>query len=114
MNRRTDKDYLNDIKKEIELIESILEECTYEEYLADIKIQHIVERAIEIISEASKHIQPGYKNHCTEIQWDRIKSMRNIVAHEYMNIDLDIMWNTINNELTDLKDCINYLIEYLS
>lgn len=38
-----------------------------------------------------------------EKDWHAIKAMRNLHAHDYENVDLDIVWNTLREDIPDLK-----------
>ena len=48
-----------------------------------------------------------------QIPWRKVIGLRNIISHEYANIDYDIIWNVINKHLTPLKEVVEQLIEDL-
>lgn len=59
-------------------------------------------RLLEIIGEASRRVSPGGRERHPEIPWPDIGDMRNRLAHGYDEIDLDIVWQVLTNELPPL------------
>ncbi len=49
-----------------------------------------------------KEIKDKYQ----EVAWAKIKGMRNILVHNYGNIQLKVIWNTVNTSITPLKEQI--------
>lgn len=58
---------------------------------------------IHIMGEASNHIPDEIKDKYAEIPWNEIRGMRNRIAHEYFEIDEDLVWETIKNDFPELK-----------
>ena len=87
----------------IEKIEIITKDLSYGDYLLDWIKQDAIIRNIEIIGEASKHIEDKLKDKYPEISWFLIKGMRNFLVHEYFKVDHDAVWNTFQNDLPQLK-----------
>ncbi len=87
----------------IEKIEIITKDLSYDDYLLDWIKQDAIIRNIEIIGEASKHIEDKLKDKYPEISWFLIKGMRNFLVHEYFKVDHDAVWNTFQNDLPQLK-----------
>ncbi|OGI19127.1 MAG: hypothetical protein A3B68_08015 [Candidatus Melainabacteria bacterium RIFCSPHIGHO2_02_FULL_34_12] len=59
-------------------------------------------KVIEIIGEAASKISKDFKNKHTEIPWQDIVGMRNHLIHVYFDIDLDILWDTVNKDISKL------------
>ncbi len=70
-----------------------------------------VERCLEIISEASRHIPDALKESRPEIPWRRIADMGNRIRHAYQAIDSDIVWEIVTVELRELRAAIEALIK---
>ena len=72
---------------------------------------------IEAIGEGIKRIDERTKQQLLpnrpEIPWVAVKGMRNHIAHGYFDINTDLVWDTIKNDLPPLKDAIDYFIENL-
>ena len=69
-------------------------------------LRMIVERAIEIISEASRHIPESEKEKFPEIDWRGIKTIGNVLRHEYDVVLPEIIWNVATNEFEKLEGVI--------
>ena len=65
-----------------------------------------IQHAIEIISEASKHIPSELLEHAPEIPWRSIRGMGNILRHEYHHIADDVIWDVIHHDLPVLKSAV--------
>lgn len=70
-----------------------------------------VERLLEIIGEASRNISEETKQNHLEIAWNQINAFRNRLAHGYFDIDLDILWEIITQDLPSLVNSIKKIIE---
>lgn len=68
-------------------------------------------RNFEIIGEAAKHLSESTFERTTDIPWHRITAFRNILIHGYMDVDLEQVWNVIENDLQNLKEAVNYLLK---
>nr|CAD6422404.1 hypothetical protein REQ54_02361 [Rhizobium sp. Q54] len=97
---------LDDILEMIALIERTVSG----QMRAEIERDHIlnlgIQRAIEIISEASKHIPKDLLEQAPEIPWPSIRGMGNVLRHEYHRIADDVFWNVIQHDLPVLKQAI--------
>lgn len=95
--------FFADMLAAIEKIKRYLENITLEEFLEDEMRIDAVVRNLEIIGEAAGKIPPETRSKCSHIPWKRIVGLRNILIHEYFGIDMDIVWDIIENYLPDLE-----------
>jgi uncharacterized protein with HEPN domain len=56
-------------------------------------------KAVEIIGEAASRVSPEARAECPGIPWFDIIAMRNRLIHAYFDIDRDIVWRTVSEEL---------------
>ena len=103
--------YLYDIKEAIEKIEAFTKDFAFEEFVQDSKTSDAVIRNLEIIGEASKHIPKRIKEKHSDIDWKAIMGMRDIIAHEYFGVKLEIVWKTIKKRLPDLRNKIAEILK---
>ena len=63
----------------------------------------VIQRNIEIIGEAARWLPQDIKDRYEYIEWSAIIGMRNIIAHQYFGIDIDIIWTTLKTDFLILK-----------
>lgn len=78
-----------------------------EGFLRDMKTQDAVIRNIEVIGQAVKDfgVDELITGH-SDIPWDKITGMRNILAHQYLGVDMQLTWEVVANHLPQLKSTI--------
>ena len=70
---------------------------------SDELIQTWILHHLLILGEAATRISDEFKENHSEIPWPKIIGMRNILVHNYLGIDLDIVWSVIDKDLPELK-----------
>ena len=105
-----DSAYLLDIFKAAKLALGYLEGKTKEEFFKDTQCQDAVIRRLEIIGEAAGRVSVATTTKFPNLPWKKMVSMRNIMIHEYEDIDLGIVWDTIQNDLPPLIHLLEPLI----
>lgn len=98
--------YIEDIKKSIVKIEKYTKRISREKFLKDEKTQDALVRNLEIIGEAAKNIPHKVRAAYPQIPWRGIITMRNKIIHEYFGVDLDILWQTVKEDIPELKSKI--------
>ena len=90
-------------------------ECTSPLDLAafqtDRKSQLSIERLLEIIGEAAKHISPELKAGTTSVPWREITDLRNVVSHEYFQLRIEVLWGVVLHEIPKLSVKIQQILE---
>ena len=84
---------------------------TFNEFEEDDKTIDSVLRNLEIIGEASRHIPRSIKEKYRDLPWMEMYTMRNIVVHEYHGVNLNIIWQTITEDLPPLVPKIKKILE---
>ena len=110
MSRHTELRLL-DILDAIERVFSYVKGMSYKDFMADQKTQDAVVRNIEIIGEAARGIPKVFRADNSQIPWDDIIGMRNIIVHHYFGILIDVVWDIVKKELPMLKKQIKSIIE---
>lgn len=106
MSKRNIALYLDDIRNAVEKIEEYTKNITFRDFSNDSRTIDAVVRNLEIIGEAAKNIPKEFSLKYPEIPWKKIGGMRDKVIHEYFGIDLEIVWQTIKEDLPLLKEKI--------
>ena len=76
-----------------------------DDFLTDLRTQRAVVMSLMIVGEAASRIlseHPDFANAKTAIPWRGIRGMRNRIAHGYFDIDLHVVWTTVQTELPAL------------
>lgn len=95
-------DYLDDLIAAMDKAMQFVSGMKYKDFVNDDKTAYAVIRAIEIIGEASKKIPSSIKIKYPGIPWKEMAGMRDKLIHEYFGVKLDIVWDTIKNEIPEL------------
>lgn len=105
---------LYDIKQNIELARQFVADLSFDEFLNDQKTVYAVIRALEIISEASRRLPDSFKQQYPTIPWVDIAGAGNVYRHDYEDVSETMIWQTIQNSLSDLAKVIQNELERLS
>lgn len=103
--------YLQHILESIELIEKRIENVSYEDFVHDIDLQDMVIRRLEIIGEAVRNLPKEFRQKHSHIDWQNPADMRSVLIHGYLDVDLDVVWNTVKNDLPPFKEQTKTLVE---
>ena len=102
MSNRTDKEFLADIQEAIRRIRAYTHEMTYNTFLSDTRTQDAVIRNLEIIGEATKKLSIGLRNRYPSVPWKEMAGARDRLIHDYFGVDIEIVWQIVIAELSDL------------
>lgn len=107
---RDDRERFLDILEAIERIEKYTAQGR-SVFDGDELIQTWVLHLLQIIGEAVRALSPTTTSEIEEIEWQKIVGMRNILVHNYFNIDTEIVWAVIEKDLQALKYKIQEFIK---
>jgi uncharacterized protein with HEPN domain len=94
---------LTDIVEAIERINGVLENISLEAFETDWQRQWLVQRGVEIISEASRHLTDEVKARHPEIPWQKVAAIGNVLRHNYENIAAPVIWKLAQTDLPALE-----------
>lgn len=103
MGERTALARTCDILAQIGNLEQFLTGKTLSDFQSDVILRLAVERALEIISEASKHLPDSIKAGHAEIPWQEVRAIGNLLRHEYQRVDADLIWVTATKDIVPLR-----------
>ena len=108
---KDDRVLLTHILNEIRFLRKISAGRKYDDLLSDEYYSHAVIRAIEVIGEASKNLSPRLKADHPGIAWREIAGMRDTVIHRYFEINWQIVWSVITDDLPVLDPEFSALLK---
>lgn len=107
---KDDKIYIEHIFQSISRINTYLADKNHKSFSDDFLAQDAVVRQLEIIGEATKRISKGLKDLNPNIPWSDMAGMRDILIHDYIDVDIDIVWKTATESISVLEDLLKNLI----
>ena len=102
-------DYLDHMRQAATEAQSFVDGMTLEIFEADRRTQQAVIMSLVIIGEAAARMMdryPAFIEDNPQIAWQSMRGMRNRLTHVYFEVDLDVVWNTVQGELPNLLQFI--------
>jgi uncharacterized protein with HEPN domain len=99
---KDDRAYIYDMLTAARLLCQFAEGQTMNQFQNDPMRRSAIERQIEIIGEAANRTSSEFKHQHPEIPWRKIIGQRNILAHEYDDIAVEILWNVVTIHIPQL------------
>ncbi|MFB3788670.1 MAG: DUF86 domain-containing protein [bacterium] len=108
--RRDYRVFLKDALEHIQRIRLFTNQMDKNAFLADEKTQFAVVRCLEIIGEAVVKVPIDVQEKYPDIPWADMRNFRIIAAHQYWKIDLDIVWNIVQDHLHNLENQLHHAL----
>lgn len=99
--------YLMSMKDSCDRILKYADGVSYEKFSSDYLLIDAIERNFLVLGEASKKVPYRFKKKFDKIPWESMYRLRNRIAHEFFDVDPEMLWAIIQN---DLKDNLNDLV----
>jgi len=69
-------------------------------------VQDAVVRNLQTMAESSQRLSPEEKSKYPDIPWREIAGFRNILVHDYLGLDLDVVWSVVQQDIPKLRDAL--------
>jgi Uncharacterized conserved protein len=102
MSKRDHSLLIGDMIESAQKIMFYTKDMTFTDFETDNRTIDAVIRNFEIIGEAANRLEEAYKVINPDIEWNHLRGFRNRVIHEYFGIDLEIVWQIIEEDLPNL------------
>jgi uncharacterized protein with HEPN domain len=103
--------YADDIIESCGKIRRFIAGMTYEAFVADERTLDAVIWNIEVIGEAAKKLPDEVIAQAPEVEWRKIRGMRNVLAHAYFGLDTKVVWNTATTKLDEFEAAVQKLLK---
>jgi uncharacterized protein with HEPN domain len=102
MTQQDDRVYIQHMIDNSNKAINFVQNISREDFNNDEKLRLALTHLLQVIGEAARRISPEFRSNYPQIPWKGIVGMRSKVVHDYLNVDEDIVWQTINKDLTPL------------
>lgn len=104
---KNDKYYIEKIINDLQFIIRQLDNISYSDFHNnELLLDSMMFRLIQI-SESTQKLTNGYKTTHNNIPWHLLYALRNRIVHDYGNVDLNIIYSTLTNDIPELLVLIN-------
>ncbi len=97
-----DPQFLLDMLQSAELIAAYTDKISKDEFIQNVQLQDAVIRRLLVIAEAARRVSETTRQERFDISWAEINGMRNRLVHEYNDVNFDIVWDVVQNEIPSL------------
>lgn len=104
-------EFLEHIQKELKFLVTHSANVSYEQFVNDDLINRAYLRSLEIIGEASKKVPDEIRYKYKEVDWRGMTGLRDVLIHQYFQVDYQLVWQVIQEDIPLAKDWIDYVIE---
>ncbi len=94
--------YLEELKEFCRKVVEFTSHVDFDEFIKDEKLQLAVVKLIENIGEVSKRLSETARMRYSKVDWKKGMAMRDKLVHDYMDVDLEIVFDVCSNEIPDL------------
>lgn len=109
------KIFFNDIIEAVGLIQKFVEKMSFEEFKRNQIVRDATVYRLQIIGEAAYHIPDSIKEQYSQIPWKEImKGVRNRLIHVYDEVNMEVIWDIIKNDLGPLEKQIRLILNSIS
>ncbi len=102
--------YIEHILQSIERIQSYITGLDQTAFTKNLVTQDAVVRQLEVIGEATKRVSKEFRSKYPDIPWSDMAGMRDILIHDYIDVDFNIVWKTASESIHNLKDLLKKLV----
>ncbi len=107
---KEDEIYLQHILQAVERIEEYTTDFSSDDFFSNHLVQDAVIRQFEIIGEATKRLSVGITENYVQIEWKDVAGMRDKLIHHYMGVDIEVLWDTIQQDIPILKEEVKKIL----
>ena len=102
--------YLNDILERIDRIMAYAA-AGRDTFLESLLLQDAIIRNFEVIGEATKRLSPEFRQSYPHIPWRKIAGFRDVLIHNYIDVEVNEVWKTLTESLPTFRDHIQHILQ---
>lgn len=102
MTQHDDRLYLGHMLDMARLAREFTDGVSKEQFDRNEMMRRALVNALQTLGEAARHVSPAGRANVPEIPWPRVIGMRHRLVRDYMNIDFDVVWQVVQEDLSSL------------
>ena len=110
---RDDSVFLRHILDAVKTVEGYIANVSRGEFLQNGMLRDAVTRQLEIIGEAARNLSDETRQRHPNIEWGQIIGMRNRLIHAYFQVDIELLWEIVGNDLPLLRTQVERILTEL-
>ncbi|PKK85376.1 MAG: hypothetical protein CVT48_05625 [Thermoplasmata archaeon HGW-Thermoplasmata-1] len=111
--KKDDGAFLKHMRDAILRITEYTANVGHDEFIKQPMMQDAVIRQIEIMGEATKSLSAALKTKYPDVPWKDIAGMRDKLIHGYFGVDIEAVWDTVEQDISELLEKIEKIFENL-
>ncbi len=108
---RSERLYLDDILEAIEIIREYVKGMDERAFIADRKTMDATIRHLLVLGEAVSRLSTETMSKTPQVEWRKIKALRNLLVHAYFGVSPAIVWDVIASKLDGLEEACRSLVD---
>ncbi|WP_457637354.1 HepT-like ribonuclease domain-containing protein [Oceanithermus sp.] len=105
--------YLDDIIESCRKVARYVRGLNQDEAMRNELIVDAILRNLLVIGEAAKKLPDEWKQQYGDVEWRKIAGLRDVIAHEYFQLDEEILWDVVSNKLPELERVVSRMLNEL-
>lgn len=106
-----DRVRLEHIQEAIANVFRFTEGKSFDDLSKDKMMFYAVVKNLEIIGEAAYRLTKAFRQNNSETEWNSIVRLRNVLVHDYYQVNLQTVWDIINNDLKPLQEQVSHYLQ---
>ena len=103
--------HLKYILESIQMLKEYMDGVSVDQFKTSVQLQDAAIRRLEVIGEAAKKMPENFRAQYADIPWRKMAAMRDVLAHDYMTLRLDVIWRTVIEDILPLEPAIKDVIK---
>ena len=95
--------FLDHILNSLKLLEKYTQNLKYDDFVNNYEKQDSVVRRLEIMGEAIRNLPEEFLDKYPDIPWRDIMDFRNVLVHQYFDVNIKRVWETLQTDIPSLK-----------
>jgi uncharacterized protein with HEPN domain len=105
--------FLDDMREAADSVLSEMDGLSRDRFDEDARLRKIILHDFLVMGEAAKHIPDETRARYPKVPWRKIAGLRDVIAHSYFSLDVDVIWNIAASVLPEVRPMLERIIREL-